>query len=49
MPTRSNIRPILLKDLTALNSINDSNSLFTADMLDDMMSDYFNNEDTSDI
>lgn len=49
MPTQSNIRPILFKDLIALKSIIDSNGLFPSDMLDNMMSDYFKNEDTNEI
>lgn len=49
MSIQSNIRPILSQDLTALKSIIDSNGLFPSDMLDDMISDYFNNENTSDI
>ncbi|MEO0376481.1 MAG: GNAT family N-acetyltransferase [Cyanobacteria bacterium P01_A01_bin.17] len=38
------IRPARTDDLTALKTVIDANDLFPSEMLEDMMSDYFNNE-----
>jgi len=43
------IRPIAPNDLSALKTIIDANELFPSDMLDDMVADYFANENSSDI
>lgn len=48
MTINTNIRPVLPEDLPALKAIIDANGLFPSDMLDDMLSDYFNNKNTSD-
>ncbi|MEM7756684.1 MAG: GNAT family N-acetyltransferase [Cyanobacteria bacterium P01_A01_bin.40] len=42
------IRPIKPDDLPALKTVIDANELFPSNMLDDMISDYFNNEDSHD-
>lgn len=44
MPIDSNVRPIKLEDLPALKTVIDENQLFPSDMLDEMISDYFNNQ-----
>jgi ribosomal protein S18 acetylase RimI-like enzyme len=49
MPTDKNIRAIAPQDITALKEVIDANELFPSDMLDDMMSDYFSNENSSDL
>ena len=49
MPSNTNIRPAVFDDLTYLKKIIDANDLFPSNMLDDMMSDYFNNENSSDL
>lgn len=49
MTIDNNIRPIVSRDLTALKAVIDANDLFPSDMLDEMMSDYFDNENSSDI
>lgn len=43
------IRPIKPNDMAALKAIIDANELFPADMLDDMMADYFGSKDSHDI
>ena len=49
MPTDTNIRPIELKDLPALKLVIEANDLFPSDLLNDMMSDYFNNKNSNDL
>ena len=49
MPSNTNIRPAVFNDLTYLKKIIDANDLFPSNMLDDMMSDYFNHENSSDL
>lgn len=43
----SHIRPITPDDLPALKTVIDANELFPSDMLDEMISDYFSNEDSN--
>ena len=42
------VRPVTPKDLPALKVVIDANKLFPSDMLDDMTSDYFSNENSND-
>ena len=49
MSVNNNIRPVKSPDLPALKTAIATNDLFPAEMLDDMMSDYFNNPDSKDI
>ncbi|MEM8672399.1 MAG: GNAT family N-acetyltransferase [Cyanobacteria bacterium P01_G01_bin.67] len=42
------IRPIKPDDLPALKTVIDANELFPSDLLDEMISDYFSNEDSHD-
>ena len=49
MSLNINIRPVIWEDLPALKTAIAANDLFPAEMLDDMMSDYFNNSDSQDI
>lgn len=42
------IRPIKYEDLPALKEVIEANELFPSDMLDEMTSDYFSNENSSD-
>ena len=44
----TNIRPVKPNDMLSLKAIIDANDLFPSDMLDDMMSDYFENKNSSD-
>ncbi len=48
MQPNSCIRPITPEDLPALKAVIDRNELFPSDMLDEMISDYFNNKDSRD-
>lgn len=41
------IRPVIPNDLPALKAVIDANKLFPSHMLDEMISDYFTNEDTN--
>jgi ribosomal protein S18 acetylase RimI-like enzyme len=47
MQTDTNIRPVMPGDIPALKATIDANGLFPSDMLDDMISDYFDNENGS--
>ena len=42
------VRPVKLKDLPSLKAVIDANKLFPSDMLDEMISDYFSNENSND-
>lgn len=44
IPTDTNIRPVRHNDLPSLKTVIDANDLFPSDMLDEMISDYFNNQ-----
>ncbi len=44
IPTDTNIRLVTPNDLPTLKTILDANELFPSDMLDEMISDYFNQE-----
>ena len=48
MQKDSCIRPVKPDDLPALKTVIDANELFPSDMLDEMISDYFSNEDSKD-
>ena len=48
MQTNSGIRSVKHDDLPALKTVIDANQLFPADMLDEMIVDYFNNENSND-
>ncbi len=48
MQKDSCIRPVTPDDLPALKTVIDANQLFPSDLLDEMISDYFNNEDSND-
>lgn len=43
------IRPIAVEDLPALKTVVEASELFTSDMLEDMMSDYFTNDRSQEI
>lgn len=43
------IRPVKPEDLPALKTVIDANQLFPSDMLDEMISEYFKNENSNDL
>lgn len=43
------IRPVKPEDLPALKTVIDANQLFPSDMLDEMISEYFSNENSNDL
>ena len=47
MSINNNIRAIALRDIPALKTVIEANDLFPPDMLDEMISGYFNNENQS--
>ncbi|MGL6341976.1 MAG: GNAT family N-acetyltransferase [Waterburya sp.] len=47
MTILNKIRPITYEDIPALKTVIEANDLFPSDMLDDMISGYFNNENGS--
>ncbi len=49
MQADKNIRPVTPNDIPALKNVIDANDLFPSDMLDDMISDYFDNENGSNL
>ena len=49
MVVNSNIRPIALNDIPDLKTVIEANSLFPSNMLDDMVNDYFNHQNTKDL
>ena len=49
MSVAINIRPVISNDLDDLKIVVDANNLFSSDMLDDMMSDYFTSDKSEDI
>ena len=46
---KNNVRPITPEDLPALKVAIDANELFPSAMLDEMISNYFNNKDSKDL
>ena len=46
---KDNVRPIVPEDLPALKIAIEANELFPSAMLDEMISDYFNNKDSNDL
>ena len=49
MQIDKNIRPVIPTDTPSLKAVIEANDLFPSDMLDDMISDYFNNENSNDL
>ena len=49
MSIACNIRPVVSKDLSDLKTVIDANELFPSEMLDDIMSDYFSNDNSHEI
>lgn len=47
MPTNSNIRAVQPNDIFSLKKVIDANDLFPSDMLDEMLSDYFDDTNTN--
>ena len=43
------VRPIIAKDIKALKTVVETNDLFPPNMLDDMLSDYLSNKNSSDL
>jgi hypothetical protein len=48
MPINQNIRPVTPNDVPVLKKVIDANGLFPSDMLDDMIFDYFDHDNSSD-
>jgi|GEM_PF-5614657 len=49
MSIANNIRPVVAQDVAALKGIIDASELFPSEMLEDMMSNYFDNDESQDI
>ena len=48
MQIDKNIRPVIPTDTPSLKAVIKANDLFPSNMLDDMISNYFNNENSND-